>query len=153
MIGGGGGGGHRVSDYHVQKKGCLPHQTCFAFLVLVFALLGVQYGSFETLWFQNSRLQTQNHLKTRLPDLSQMLSRFQDRAKIFWDPHFWETILYPLFWRSWEKQCLFCRLHNYENTPNYKWKLMKRIQSKIEAFSTSCNSPSICLEYCLRSTP
>ena len=87
-----GGGGHRVSDNHVQK-GCLPHQTCFAFLVLVFALLGVQYGSFETLWFHNSRLQTQNHLKTRLPDLSQMLSSFKIGPK-FSETHIFEKTFY-----------------------------------------------------------
>ena len=29
----------------------------------------------------------------------------------------------------------------------------QRIQSSIEAFSTSCSSASICFEYCLKSTP
>ena len=143
-----------------KRRGVFPI-TRFTFLlsclVLAFALLAAQKAKFETLWdcgFQNSRLWDAKSPENETSRPNTDACEFLRSGQNFLRPHFWETILYLLFWRSWEKQCLFCRLPQklWKYTP-LQVKLMKRIQSRIEAFSTSCNSPSICLEYCLRSTP
>ena len=61
--------------------------------------------------FQNSRLQDPKSPETRLWEPPKTLLRFRDRAKIFWDPFLWKTILYPYVTSSFNLAYISCVIY------------------------------------------
>ena len=116
----GGGGGHRVSDNHVQKKGCLPHQTCFTFLhALCLHSLFQQYRRLNLRLCGNARLRDAKSPENETSRPITYASEFSRSGQNFLRPTFLRNHSILLVLKILRKKMPVLQA-TYENTPYYK---------------------------------